>query len=217
MTSRHSDRILPLIILIVLFGFGCSSVKQSNSEGSPSPARAKTKITPETLKARLSGKKVTFLEEQVGEQPSVTAGIDIGMPTLKIVSGETPPKVDFNREVVDFFQMVEKLRYRFQSLPREDRDRSVRLAASEPDIAFYNERGISVEDFEMLIGNLGDEVNHFEIDLIGIKIPEKTPPHSGPPPSIRPVSPREIEAPTSIRPVGPRESEPPLRKTPTSP
>lgn len=170
MKNRCSVTIFSLMMLIVLFGFGCNSAQQSNSEKSKTPINAKTKITKDNLKARLSGKKVKFIEDN-----SEIIVIDRSMPKLKIVSAETPPKVELNGEVYEFGQLLTKLQYIFAG--RVD-NKNVALAASESDIAFYNKEGISVEDVELLIGNLDEEVSEFYVDFEGLRIPDEISPKS---------------------------------------
>ncbi len=196
MKNQHSVTIVSLMMLIVLFDFGCNSARQSNSEKSKTPINAKTKITKDSLKAGLSGEKVKFFDYN----PDDISLVERSMPKLKIVSAENPPKVEWNREVYEFSQLPTKLRDFFGIYG----GKSVALAASESDIAFYNKEGISVENFELLIRNLDEEVNEFYIDFVEIQIPDKISPKSK---KTIDFSNPKLEAPKDDEPP------PPLRKS----
>lgn len=189
-----SLRILPLSILIVLFAVGCKSPR-SNSETSNGAVAANTKVTKENLKARLAGNKVKFMGDDFGKIEVV----EISRLTLKLLNPGIPPKVDLNGQVYEFSELLTKLREEFE----RRHEKSVTLTATEPDIAFYNKAGISVEDFERLIRALDQEVDEFIVDFAERNMPDREKPRSGPSPGIRPIGPSDFPSPPPLKKLTP--------------
>jgi TonB family protein len=159
MKNPRSLTILFVVTLTALFGFGCkSSSKQSSSE----EPNAKTKVSKENLKACLSGKKVKFIEkegDEILERSGEVVVKERSPLTLKIVSVENEPNVEFNRRI-----------YKLHILSRLAKDWGIdrlTLPATEADMKFYNDHGIAVEDFELVIRDLDESIKEFAIDFLG--------------------------------------------------
>lgn len=158
MKTRHIT-LVPFVIVIALFGIGCNRDRVANSNEPKVPA--KTEITKESLKARLSTKKVKFVEKEEDDGRTTASGIrivDIGMPELKILSA-TPMKVSFRGKPYELAELTQWLEHIYYG-----KDDVVAVPATEADIAFYKTQGVTVEDFEMLIAKLSGVVEEFQID-----------------------------------------------------
>ncbi len=171
MKNHHLVTIFPILISIVLFGFGCASPQTNSNNAQPAATETKlTIVTKDNLKARLAGKNVQFIEKiSDKEKPNPL------FLMIKIVGsgadGKSPLKVTLNNEAKQgVSELVTKLGSIFKMRVdqgvflegKNEVDKRVNIAASETDIAFYNKENIYVEDFEKLI----DDLHKAEIDQI---------------------------------------------------
>jgi TonB family protein len=205
MKHRNSVTILVITILMVTLGLGCKSARQSKVDGESIAQKTRTPVTKDILKARLAGTKVKFIEKDedltLGESGEV-ARRELRPLTLKIVSVENEPNVEFMKRT---YKLHEFSRYATDVIRDLER---VTFPATESDIAFYNNQGIAIEDFELVIRELDKTVKEFAVDFLGQPSPtvgeQNTPGVSDKPKTT-------IE--TSIKDAEP----PPLAKTPSSP
>ena len=163
---KRATRVVVLIVLSAMLLTACQKrLATSNRAGEPDAGlKTRTKISKETLKARLAGNKVKFIENE-GDDPVETTGPEVAAVkelhplTLKIVSVENEPTVEYHGRVYKLheFATLNKDYYRLDSFS---------IPATESDIAFYNSKGITVEDFELVIRSLDESVKMFTVDFL---------------------------------------------------
>ena len=163
MKKEQLTTTIAVLLLIFSVGFGCSyirALKQEGNQNDHEPSiETNTKITKDILRERLSRKNVNFIETSMSGKPNPLTLM------IKILSGGSNLKVRLNQEDHEFDGLVSTLNMIFKDREgngvfREgtnEIDKRISLAASDADIAFYENNNIVVEDFEKLIDDLRKE------------------------------------------------------------
>lgn len=175
MKKEHLTTTFAVLLLIFTVGFGCNFIRALKQEGNQNDREpsieTNTKITKDILRERLSRKNVNFIETSPSDKPNPLTLM------IKILNGGSYLKVRLNNEEYDYDRLVSTLNLIFKE--RENNgafregtnevDKRITLAASDDDIAFYEEKNIVVEDFEKLIDDLRKE----GIDQISINFADE--------------------------------------------